>query len=222
MSLKKHPIGDSLNSFRAIFTSIYKGADLRSLGEAIDRLKREGEPFRSFLPPIFYRLIREESFRVTYFDLYLLSRYYSGIYAAPSNDCLLNLGSTVERKLDIGFILVPRELESNSTADTASKLADYRDRAERLARTPRPREIDNTGTLLYRSKRDEEGELIKEATERGVVNVVWYYYYTTVRTRGKTDNIRDNVRGGLDIRTLSNYRLERLSLSTSISVTVTL
>jgi hypothetical protein len=39
----EHPIGDGLNSFRATFTSICEGADLRSPDEAIDLLKREGE-----------------------------------------------------------------------------------------------------------------------------------------------------------------------------------
>ncbi|CAG7933486.1 unnamed protein product, partial [Penicillium olsonii] len=37
----EHPIGDGLNGFRATFTSICEGADLRSPDEAIDRLKRE-------------------------------------------------------------------------------------------------------------------------------------------------------------------------------------
>ncbi|CRL30802.1 unnamed protein product [Penicillium camemberti] len=37
----EHPIGDGLNGFRATFTSICEGADLRSPDEAIYRLKRE-------------------------------------------------------------------------------------------------------------------------------------------------------------------------------------
>ncbi|KAJ6019364.1 hypothetical protein N7522_001431, partial [Penicillium canescens] len=37
----EHPIGDGLKGFRATFTSICEGADLRSPDEAIDRLKRE-------------------------------------------------------------------------------------------------------------------------------------------------------------------------------------
>ncbi|CAG7957260.1 unnamed protein product [Penicillium salamii] len=69
------------------------------------------------------------------------------------------------------------------------------------------------------TERDEEGELLEEATERGVINVARYYHHATVRTRGKTDDVRDNVRGGLDIRTASNYRPERLSLSTGTSAT---
>ncbi|KAG0157856.1 Tyrosine-protein kinase, active site [Penicillium digitatum] len=69
------------------------------------------------------------------------------------------------------------------------------------------------------TERDEEGELLEEATKRGVVNVARYYHHATVRIRGKTDDVRDNVRGGLDIRTASNYRPERLSLSTGTSAT---
>ncbi|KAJ5801106.1 uncharacterized protein N7518_003174 [Penicillium psychrosexuale] len=51
------------------------------------------------------------------------------------------------------------------------------------------------------TERDEEGELLKEATERGVANVSRYYHHLTVYVRGKADGVRDNVRGGLDIRT---------------------
>jgi hypothetical protein len=69
------------------------------------------------------------------------------------------------------------------------------------------------------TERDEEGELLQEATERGVVNVARYYHHATVRIRGKADDVRDNVRGGLDIRTSSNYRPERLALSTGSSAT---
>ncbi|CAG7999365.1 unnamed protein product [Penicillium salamii] len=70
------------------------------------------------------------------------------------------------------------------------------------------------------TERDEEGDLLQEATERGVVNVARYYHHATVRIRGKTDDVRDNVRGGLDIRTASNYRPEQSALSTGTSATV--
>jgi hypothetical protein len=70
------------------------------------------------------------------------------------------------------------------------------------------------------AERDEEGDLLQEATERGVVDVARYYHHATVRIRNRTDVVRDNVRGGLDIMTASNYRPERLSLSTGTSVTV--
>ncbi|KAK0610050.1 hypothetical protein B0T17DRAFT_593872 [Bombardia bombarda] len=58
-------------------------------------------------------------------------------------------------------------------------------------------------------ERDEEGELLREATGQGVVNVARYYYHETVQVRGTDDNIRRNVRGGLDITTATNYRPER-------------
>lgn len=68
------------------------------------------------------------------------------------------------------------------------------------------------------TERDEEGNLLQEATENGVVNVARYYHHATVCIRGKIDDVRDNVRGGLDIRTASNYRPERLALSTGTIV----
>jgi hypothetical protein len=43
----ENPIGNGLNSFRATFTLICEGADLCSADEAVDRLKREGEPQES-------------------------------------------------------------------------------------------------------------------------------------------------------------------------------
>ncbi|UKZ74422.1 hypothetical protein TrVFT333_002090 [Trichoderma virens FT-333] len=48
-------------------------------------------------------------------------------------------------------------------------------------------------------ERDEEGEIIQEATERGAINVSRYYYHETVRIRGVDDDIRSCVRNGLDV-----------------------
>ncbi|KAL8346170.1 hypothetical protein RB598_000191 [Gaeumannomyces tritici] len=59
------------------------------------------------------------------------------------------------------------------------------------------------------TERDEEGDLLQEATEKGVVNVARYYYHETIQIRGTDDDIRTNVRGGLDITTATNYRPER-------------
>lgn len=58
-------------------------------------------------------------------------------------------------------------------------------------------------------ERDEEGELLREVTDQGVINVARYYYHETVQVRGTDDDIRSNVRGGLDVTRASNYRLER-------------
>jgi hypothetical protein len=58
------------------------------------------------------------------------------------------------------------------------------------------------------TERDEEGALLREATDEGVVNVARYYHHDTVRVRGKHDEIRNNVRGCLNIAEASNYRQE--------------
>uniref|UniRef100_A0A0D2Y891 non-specific serine/threonine protein kinase n=1 Tax=Fusarium oxysporum (strain Fo5176) TaxID=660025 RepID=A0A0D2Y891_FUSOF len=58
-------------------------------------------------------------------------------------------------------------------------------------------------------ERDEEGELLREATDKGVVNVARYYHHETVQIDGEDDDIRNNVRRGLDITQAANYRPER-------------
>lgn len=57
-------------------------------------------------------------------------------------------------------------------------------------------------------EREEEGELLREATEKGVVNVARYYHHETVCVGGQDDDIRGNVRRGLDITKATNYRSE--------------
>ena len=56
---------------------------------------------------------------------------------------------------------------------------------------------------------DEEGELLHEATGKGVVNMARYYHHETVQVHGTDDDIRSNVRGGLDVTRATNYRPER-------------
>ncbi|OBS17289.1 hypothetical protein FPOA_12205 [Fusarium poae] len=58
-------------------------------------------------------------------------------------------------------------------------------------------------------ERDEEGELLREATDKGVVNVARYYHHETVQIDGADDDIRNIVRKGLDITQAANYRPER-------------
>jgi len=55
-------------------------------------------------------------------------------------------------------------------------------------------------------EREEEGELLREATSRDVVNVARYYYHETVCVGEKEDDIQSNVRKGLDIRKAVNYK----------------
>ncbi|KAG6081413.1 hypothetical protein E4U16_007512 [Claviceps sp. LM84 group G4] len=64
------------------------------------------------------------------------------------------------------------------------------------------------------SERDEEGEMLKQATSRNVVNVARYYHHETVRIGGMIDDVRNCVRRGLDITTASNYQ-QRLSQASS-------
>ncbi|KAM5440864.1 hypothetical protein MferCBS31731_004003 [Microsporum ferrugineum] len=55
-------------------------------------------------------------------------------------------------------------------------------------------------------ERDEEGELLREATEKGVVNVARYYHHETVQVYGRDNDVRNGARKGLDITTASNYK----------------
>jgi Fungal protein kinase len=55
-------------------------------------------------------------------------------------------------------------------------------------------------------EREEEGELLREATEKEVVNVARYYHHETVRVGGQDDDIYKNVRKGLDITRATNYK----------------
>jgi hypothetical protein len=54
-------------------------------------------------------------------------------------------------------------------------------------------------------ERSEEGELLRESTEKDVVNVARYYYHGTVRVSDQDDTIRGNVRRGLDVTKATNY-----------------
>ncbi|KAH1971687.1 hypothetical protein KXV98_005361 [Aspergillus fumigatus] len=62
-------------------------------------------------------------------------------------------------------------------------------------------------------EREEEGKLLAEPTEKGVVNVARYYYHETVQVGGNLDDIRGNVRKGLDVTQATNYRPTRFQSS---------
>ncbi|QUC20273.1 uncharacterized protein UV8b_04514 [Ustilaginoidea virens] len=65
----------------------------------------------------------------------------------------------------------------------------------------------------------EEGALLREATEAGVVNIARYYHHEIVRVGGVDDDISHNVRQGLDITKATNYRIatSRFTVRTSTS-----
>lgn len=65
--------------------------------------------------------------------------------------------------------------------------------------------------------RDEEGELLQGATEKGVINVARYYHHETVRINGADDDVQTNVRKGLDVTAATNYRPTKSKLPVSVS-----
>ncbi|KAK0621573.1 hypothetical protein B0T17DRAFT_295605 [Bombardia bombarda] len=71
------------------------------------------------------------------------------------------------------------------------------------------------------TEREEEGELLREATDRGVINLARYYHHETVQVGGMDDDIRSNVRKELDITTAENYRTSRSAIPRSTSVITT-
>ncbi|KAM0271650.1 hypothetical protein ACHAQH_009005 [Verticillium albo-atrum] len=55
-------------------------------------------------------------------------------------------------------------------------------------------------------ERDEEGDLLCEAADKGVVNLARHYHHETVQIRETDDDVQNNVRRGLDIIAATNYR----------------
>ncbi|KAH1744787.1 hypothetical protein KXW71_008254 [Aspergillus fumigatus] len=64
-------------------------------------------------------------------------------------------------------------------------------------------------------EREDEGNLLAEATEKGVVNVARYYYHETVHVGGHVDDISGNVRRGLDVTQATNYGPTRSETSST-------
>ncbi len=58
-------------------------------------------------------------------------------------------------------------------------------------------------------KRVEEGELLRQTTEHGVVNVARYYFHETVRVCGISDDVWGNVRKSVDITSAENTASSR-------------
>ncbi|TWU70363.1 hypothetical protein ED733_000050, partial [Metarhizium rileyi] len=70
--------------------------------------------------------------------------------------------------------------------------------------------------------RDEEGELLRVATSKGVANVARYYHHETVCVRNADDDIQENIRKGLDVTKATNYRSGRAMLQSSANVNVSI
>ncbi|KJZ70776.1 hypothetical protein HIM_09826 [Hirsutella minnesotensis 3608] len=65
--------------------------------------------------------------------------------------------------------------------------------------------------------RDEEGILVKEASEKGVLNVARYYHHETVRIQGAADDVQANIRKKLDVTKATNYRSGRAMVPAGVS-----
>lgn len=59
-------------------------------------------------------------------------------------------------------------------------------------------------------EREEEGKLLREATEKEVINVARYYHHETVQVGGQNDDVGKNVRKGLCITRATNYDARKL------------
>ncbi|ROT35341.1 hypothetical protein SODALDRAFT_283661 [Sodiomyces alkalinus F11] len=67
-------------------------------------------------------------------------------------------------------------------------------------------------------ERDEEGDLLSEVADKGVINVARHYHHETVQIRETDDDVQKNVRRWLDITAATNYRLGRpLPLSDALT-----
>ncbi|WVN88935.1 uncharacterized protein L203_106461 [Cryptococcus depauperatus CBS 7841] len=64
-------------------------------------------------------------------------------------------------------------------------------------------------------ERDHEGELLREATEKGVIHVARHYYHNTVRVGDKDDDVLANIRQGIDLSKAVPYRLGRSKKATA-------
>ncbi len=66
-------------------------------------------------------------------------------------------------------------------------------------------------------ERPEEGLLLKEATEAGVENIARYYHHETVHVRDAVDDVRNNIRQGLqDANGRNPFQQRRPGISESI------
>ncbi|KAB5511454.1 hypothetical protein GE09DRAFT_1196784 [Coniochaeta sp. 2T2.1] len=97
--------------------------------------------------------------------------------------------------------------------------------AGRATRCWRAHRVEDTRTPLVikdswqYAEREEEGEMLREATDEGVVNVARYYHHEIVRVHGRDDDIRSNIRKGLDVTTAANYRPRRSAVPPSTIAT---
>ncbi|PLB43857.1 hypothetical protein P170DRAFT_418244 [Aspergillus steynii IBT 23096] len=67
-------------------------------------------------------------------------------------------------------------------------------------------------------ERAEEGEILQDIGAQGVVSVARYFHHQTVKVHGEVDDVRNNVRKGLDVTKASNWRQVRSPVTESRDV----
>ncbi|KAH7340008.1 hypothetical protein BKA66DRAFT_564240 [Pyrenochaeta sp. MPI-SDFR-AT-0127] len=140
--------------------------------------------------------------------------------------------STASRKLDIGFVDDPSAGEFDQLGGIASAQFDiHKDRLQFIStlgfnptiiiikRFVIANVIRRISSVVGRQylERDEEGEVLCKAIEKPVVRVARYYHHETGRIGDRDDDIRGNVRKGLDITKATNYRPESSMAPPSIA-----
>ncbi|KAM0265356.1 hypothetical protein ACHAQJ_000197 [Trichoderma viride] len=70
-------------------------------------------------------------------------------------------------------------------------------------------------------ERDDEGLLVQEATEKGVINVARYYHHETVHIRGAEDEVRSCIRKGLDMSAATVDMMDATAIQAMNSTTAT-
>jgi len=65
-------------------------------------------------------------------------------------------------------------------------------------------------------ERKEEGELLRKAAEKGVINMARYYHHGTIYI-GRQDNNIFNIRKGLDITKVINYKSKSLMVPLNVA-----
>lgn len=65
-------------------------------------------------------------------------------------------------------------------------------------------------------ERDQEGELLREATEKEVKNVARYYHHETVQVGGIDDDVQTNIRKALDVSKAANFLSQSRKIESSM------
>ena len=147
-------------------------------------------------------------------DGFMFTRVMLGFYLM--NDEHLGLDSTIRQLNGKRYINITREgkVERLILTNLIKKQARIVGRATTCWVAYRDGDKSKEPLIVKDSwqyeERPEEGELLREATQKGVRNVARYYHHETVQIDGKDDDIFENVRRGLMKRCGRNLFRQKL------------